>query len=198
MRSPFRGQALAVRQVRAMQRSGAVFAYFMVYVFIAGTTTAVAGMMLHVMFQARTADAKRADGIRQLLRIDEQLRSDWLSAAGYNVQPQTLTIDSINQTEIVYTIAADRIQRVTRNGEGDIEATNRFRFPIGTSFSFEESKALARDAGVIFRVTSPVLRQDSKVAAEGSSAGKKVEIFLASPFNNAESAGSEVSDEEQP
>lgn len=185
MKNSFRNRQSNKQAARSGQRAGAMFAYFMVYVFLAGATTTAAGLMLHVMFQSRTADAKRADGIRQLLRMESQLRTDWQTAAGFEVNDQTFTINSTDQFSIVYSVEGDRVQRVATS-EGDVQSTNRFQFAKDSRLEFKDKAHTAEDdtaaiAGVTFRLTSPVPRPKSVPKSEQATVGQRVEIFLASP-----------------
>ncbi|MEP3481658.1 MAG: hypothetical protein ABJZ55_20615 [Fuerstiella sp.] len=178
-------------------RRGAMFAYFMVYLSLAGAMTATAGMLLHQMFRARTADEDRGNGIRQLLRIDRQLRTDWADSIQHTIQANICTLKTPDQTSVEYQVAADRILRIVRNAESEIEASDRFQFPKGSQLQFLDSTFDGTSA-VTFRLISPVPSQktetNSKPMSFSAAKGRIVEIFLAtSPKTNQTSSPSEDS-----
>ena len=178
-------------------RRGAMFAYFMVYLSLTGAMTATAGMLLHQMFQARTADEDRGNGIRQLLRIDNQLRTDWADSIQHTIHANTCTFKTTNQTSVEYQVAADRILRIVRNAASEIEASDRFQFPKGSQLQFLDSTSAGTSA-VTFRLISPVPSQktksNSKPISLSAAKGRIVEIFLAtSPKTNQTSSPSEDS-----
>lgn len=159
-------------------RRGAMFAYFMVYLMLAAAMTATAGMLLHQMFKARTADADRGNGIRQLLRIDNQLRSDWADSNQHTVSADTLTLQTMKQTSVEYQIANDRVQRIVRDAAFEIEGSDRFQFPIGSQLKFLDSTS-DEPTAVTFRLISPVPTQTStKPETLATAKGRMVEIFL--------------------
>ena len=176
-------------------RRGTMFAYFMVYLSLAGAMTATAGMLLHQMFRARTADEDRGNGIRQLLRIDNQLRTDWANSIQHTIHANTCTFKTTNQTSVEYQVAADRILRIVRNAASEIEASDRFQFPKGSQLQFLDSTSAGTSA-VTFRLISPVPSQktksNSKPISLSAAKGRIVEIFLAtSPKTNQTSSPSE-------
>lgn len=168
-------------------RLGAMFAYFMVYLMLAGATTATAGMLLHQMFRARTADEDRGNGIRQLLRIDSQLRTDWSTATQHTVAANSLTLQTADETSIVYSVDGDRVQRIVRSSNAEVEGSDRFQFPKRSMLQFflirSANDNSDRATSVTFRLVSPVPSQASKsqaAASDGRPAkGRVVEIFLA-------------------
>lgn len=173
-------------------RQGAMFAYFMVYLMLAGATTATAGMLLHQMFRARTADEDRGNGIRQLLRIDSQLRTDWSTATQHTVAANSLTLQTADETSIVYSVDGDRLQRIVRSSNAEVEGSDRFQFPKRSMLQFLQNRSADGDSdratSVTFRLVSPVPSQASKSQAATSQAatsdgrlakGRVVEIFLA-------------------
>lgn len=173
-------------------RRGGMFAYFLIYLLLAGVITGAAGTMLHLMFQTRKADAKRADGIRQLLRIDQQLRTDWESVSQFEVANKNLTINTTDRTTISYVIEADIVQRIVRSQDNEIQATDRFRFPKGSILEFEDSDQLSNSqtadqpsaataSGLVFRLTSPEFLRKEATVQTPSATGQQVEIYLSVP-----------------
>lgn len=188
-------------------RQGALFAYFMVYLMLAGATTAAAGMLLHQMFRARTADVDRGNGVRQLLRIDRQLRTDWASASQHEVELNLLTLQSADQNSVVYSIDGDRVQRIVRSADTETQGSDRFQFPKGSILQFLDNASAAASsdegasmkngsealAGIIFRLITPVPAQTPKSTTSipdlKPAQGRLVEIFLGlKPTANGPSA----------
>lgn len=169
---------------RTQHRQGAMFAYFMVYLMLAGATTATAGMLLHQMFKARTADVDASNGIRQLLRTDRQLRTDWNEAIQHTVDLDSMTLRTADQSTIEYSVKADRLQRIVRSQDQQIQSSDRFQFPKASQLQFAEG-GVGGIAGVTFWLISPDLGQTSKSKNSKSepevnvASGRVVEIFLA-------------------
>lgn len=177
------GQRYAGQQY-VSQRSGAMFAYFMVYLMLAGATAATAGMLLHQMFKARTADVDRSNGIRQLLRTDKQLRVDWGEAIQHSLEQNLLTLVTADQLSIAYSIDGDRLQRIVRSEDEAIQASDRFQFPKRSLLQFVNSEGEGTP-GIVFRLTSHRPGQATKAVPSKQDLsildGRSVEIFLAIP-----------------
>ncbi len=166
------------RQLHQARRRGGIFGYFMVYLMLAGAVSASAGAMLHIMMKNQSADLRHGESIRQLIRLEHELRSDCRSAQDVGLQDGALQLHSPNEHTVAYTVEDHVVRRETSSVAGELQSLERFEFTKGTTMTFLPSPdQVPRKKSFLFRLVSPVPAQ-RKQSSQLSESGRSVDFFL--------------------
>lgn len=162
------------RQVRHHHRRGAVFHYYMMYLFLSSILLTTAGLSLHLVLKADRLDEQVAHQLRTLLRLERDLRRDVTEHLEFSCKTDELIIRSTAESTVYWSVDANRISRVSKNGEKLI-SSNRFVFRKGTKPAFvsEEDDAFVR----LTILESPIVTS-GEATASTAIPGQSVEILL--------------------
>lgn len=176
MKNQFVKPRLAQRNTA--HRRGAIFHYYMMYLFLSAVLMSSAGLCLHAILKADQADARVAIYLKTLARFDDAFRTDVSDHTVDAIQPGLLTLNTEAGDAVRWAIQ-DNIVKQESLEDATVTASNRFVFPNGTKLTFAEDGAF-----IVCR-----LQEASSMPAgyePAPSQAKVVEIFATAMVEPAE------------
>ncbi len=133
-------------QLRAANRRGALFHYYLVYLLLTGSIMAAAGVCLHALLKSDEKDSRVAWHLQTLLRLERQLRADTGDSQTIALTDGKLLCRSEHDTDVSWAIDRNIITRTRglrpeTSDPGDPDdpgdSADRFVFTFGTRIAFE-------------------------------------------------------------
>lgn len=152
-------------------RRGAVFHYYMMYLFLSGLLLTTSGLCIHSILKADQADARVASYLQTLLRLEGDLRHDASQAVTVELQETDVVLSSATETPVVRWSVKDNIAK-RDTLDGDQPATSsRYVFARGTRLNFTwQNQQLA------FNIQEASAMPSSTHAADDNVSNKSVSI----------------------
>lgn len=117
-------------------RRGAVFHYYMMYLFLSGMLLTTSGLCIHSILKANQGDVEIAAYLNTLRRLEGDLRNDAQSDVSVEVQDAGITLTGSKDTAVVRWSIKDNVaRRETLKGQQTI-TSNRYVFIRGTELNF--------------------------------------------------------------
>lgn len=124
------------QKLRHANRRGALFHYYMMYLFLSSVLLTTSGMCIHVVLKADSADAKIALDLKTLLRLEERLRGDAVQSAGLETREDGFEFShTAGARQFRWSVNKNALRREDIEN-GDMVASERFVFSRGTTFEF--------------------------------------------------------------
>ncbi len=146
-----------------MMRRGSLFHYTLIYMTLASALLALAGVCLHTILKADSADRRESLFLTSLIRAERQLRED--SEAGVAFESESaISVVSSQQTQISWTTDRGILRRTEKRGD-EVMNSDRFIFPAGSQVLF----AVDESMDVIVKVVEPSVFVKYIAAGNGGS-----------------------------
>ena len=131
-------------------RRGAFLNYILVYITIGSILMTAAGLCLHSVLKADTADRRAALFLSSLQRVEHQLRDDVRNGDVTFSSPTELIVKA--DDGIMQRWSADRgiLTRTTTESD-NLTASDRFVFPAGSAIEMVQGP----DQSIVVRITEP-------------------------------------------
>jgi hypothetical protein len=156
-------------------RRGAIFHYYMMYLFLSGMLLTTSGLCIHAILKANQVDSEIALYLQTLLRLEGDLRNDASQANGVEAQDNSATLRGQNSDFTVQWSIKDNVVKRETISDGKASTSSRYVFVRGTQLKFSwQNQQLALN----IREPSPVPATKAEVETEAdeSSLAKSVQI----------------------
>lgn len=125
---------------RVHPRRGALFHYYMMYLFLTSILMTSAGLCIHAILKADRLDAEVSQQLKLLLRLDDQLREDCRAGSVVeNTETRLVVDDSLTAGQRMEWVVEDHTLVRTTLKDQQVRNSAVFVFRKGSSLSFHAS-----------------------------------------------------------
>jgi len=167
------------RHHRPIRRKGSLFHYYMMYLFLTSVFLTVGGVCLHTLLKADRTDTLVATHLKQLWRLDVELRAACAEATTVEVTDNSVFV--INSDTETQTWSVDESTLLANTvAAGETVSRQRYIFGRGSKITCTSDSGLLTLTVSDPRALTTANRENSS-AADGHMPTKQTEIIVAIP-----------------
>lgn len=171
------------------RRTGSLFHYFMMYLFLTSVFLTVGGVCLHTILKADRTDTIVASHLKQLWRLDIDLRFACSAATSVDVEGGQLTISDTKGETQTWAVDGSTLL-MTSQKDGVRSSGQRYSFARGAEINIRTDGAM-----LVVSVSDPralsTAKRESSASADGHTQAKVTEIVVARPPGSADGSNDE-------
>lgn len=169
------------RHRQTPSRSGAIFIYYMVYLLLAGILLTSCGLCIRLLMKTEQLGNQDQHMLRNLVRLEEGLRSDIDRLTITDRTTQQLTFAD-GENRVVWKVDRHVMERTVRHGDKMV-ARESYALPVQTTIQFS-----AADDGLSLMMTEPKFTVSGKIPDRRSGIRKSIQIRLTANAASKETA----------